>query len=139
MLFDQIGTFLAWKNNLQHISSFTAPSKPLLRKFGILKLKDQISLLNCLFIHDQTRNLLPKSFNDFFIPCCDLYEINTRRPGSMFTKQVNTQKYGRQSIKISSCLMWNHLCEILDLNLLALNKFTLKTTLTNHFLSTYKD
>ena len=119
---------------IMSFSSFTAHSEPLFKKFGILKLKDQISLLNCLLIHDQTRNLLPKSFNDFFIPCSDLYDIGTKRqPGFMFIKQVNSEKYGRQSIQVSASLMWNHLCETLELNLLKLNKFTSKTTITFTF------
>ena len=49
-------------------SATKAPCEPIYRKFGIPKLKDQISLFNCLFVHDQTHKLLPSSFDNFFAP-----------------------------------------------------------------------
>ena len=108
-------------------SRHDAPSEPIFRKFDILKLKDQITLFNCLFIHDQTHNLLPSNFNDFFLPCSDLYDTDTRRrAGCLFTPQYSSNTYGRQSVKVSAILAWNNLCETLDMDLLSLKKTTLK-------------
>ena len=107
-------------------SKHSAHTEPLFKKLGILKIKDQISLLNCLFIHDQTRNILPKCFKNYFTPCIDMHTTSTRRPGSIYIPFVYSKKYGRQSFKITSSNTWNNLCETLDLNLLSLNKYNLK-------------
>ena len=121
-------------------SGYKDHTEPLFKKLNILKLEDQISLFNCLLVHDQTRNLLPSSFNDFFIPCSDLYEADTRNPpGSLFIPFVKTTTYGRQSIKLSSILTWNSLCETLNLNLLSMSRFNLKKTIYGHFINTYSD
>ena len=126
---------------LMSFSSYDAHTEPLFKRYGILKLKDQITLLNCLFIHDQTRNLLPSTFNGFYIPCSDLYEADTRysAAGSLFVPQYSTNTYGRRSIKVSSILAWNNLCETLEKDLLKLNRFTLKQTLYNYFINSYSD
>ena len=106
--------------------------------FKILKLKDQITLFNCLLIHDHSRNLLPSSFQNFFLPCTDLHDTNTRsHAGSLFVPHVNSKQYGRNSIKVSSILKWNHLFQVLNQNLLSLTKTKLEITLTNLFLNSY--
>ena len=125
---------------IMSFSRHDAPSEPIFRKFNILKLKDQITLFNCLFIHDQTHNLLPSNFNDFFLPCSDLYDTDTRRrAGCLFTPQYSSNTYGRQSVKVSAILAWNNLCETLDMDLLSLKKTTLKKTIHNHFINSYSD
>ena len=121
-------------------SPYGAHTEPIFKKFNILKLKDQITLFNCLFVHDHSRKLLPSTFNNFFTPCSDLYDTETRRrAGCLFTPQVSTQTYGRQSIKLTTILAWNNLCETLDMDLLSIGKFTLKKTLRNHFINSYSD
>ena len=123
---------------IMSFSRYDAPSGPLFKKFKILKLKDQITVFNCLLIHDHSRNLLPSSFQNFFLPCTDLHDTNTRsHAGSLFVPHVNSKQYGRNSIKVSSILKWNHLSQVLNQNLLSLTKTKLKITLTNHFLNSY--
>ena len=60
-------------------SPYGAHTEPIFKKYGILKLKDQITLFNGLFVHNHSRELLPSSFNNFFTPCSDLYDTETRR------------------------------------------------------------
>ena len=123
---------------IMSFSRYDAPSGPLFKKFKILKLKDQITVFNCLLIHDHSRNLLPSSFQNFFLPCTDLHDTNTRsHAGSLFVPHVNSKQYGRNSIKVSSILKWNHLSQVLNQNLLSLTKTKLKITLSNHFLNSY--
>ena len=123
---------------IMSFSRYDAPSGPLFKKFKILKLKDQITVFNCLLIHDHSLNLLPSSFQNFFLPCTDLHDTNTRsHAGSLFVPHVNSKQYGRNSIKVSSILKWNHLSQVLNQNLLSLTKTKLKITLTNHFLNSY--
>ena len=119
--FKKIITLQKRAMRIMTFSQFNAHTEPLFKKLGILKIKYQISLFNCLFIHDQTRNILPKCFKNYFTPCIDLHNTNTRRPGSMYIPFVYSKKYGRQSFKITSINTWNNLCETLDLNLLSLN------------------
>ena len=77
-----------------------------------------ITLQNCLLIHDHTRNLLPDSFKDYFLPCNDLYNTDTRAcAGSIFVPHVSSKTYGRKSIKRTSILEWNHLNQVLNQNL----------------------
>ena len=94
----------------------------------LLKLnKDYITLQNCILIHDHTRNLLPDSFKDYFLPCNDLYNTDTRAcAGSIFVPHVSSKTYGRKSIKRTSILEWNHLTQVLNQNLLKLTRYNLK-------------
>ena len=119
-------------------SRFEDHCDPLFKKYKILKLKDYITLQNCLLIHDHTRNLLPDSFKDYFLPCNDLYNTDTRAcAGSIFVPHVSSKTYGRKSIKLTSILEWNHLTQVLNQNLLKLTRYNLKKTLTNYFLNSY--
>ena len=123
---------------IMSFSNYDSASKPLFKQFKILKLQDQIALNNCLLIHDHSRNHLPHSFQDFFQPCVDLHNSNTRvSAGSIFVPHYSSTTYGRKSIKISAILKWNYLSQILNKNLLLLSKHTLKVLLTSHFLETY--
>ena len=116
-----------------------AHTEPLFKEFKILKIVNQITLLNCLLIHDHSRNLLPNSYQNFFIPCEDLHTSETTNSagGLIFVPFCNSTTYGRKSIKISAILQWNHLSEILEKNLLSLNRYNLKALLTSHFLDSY--
>ena len=100
----------------------------------------QIPLYNCLLIHDYSRNLLPSSFDTFFTLCTELHNNDTRRQaGCVFVPHYNSNRYGRQSIKLSCILNWNHLSEVLNQNLLSLTKPNLKKSITQYFLSTYSN
>ena len=116
-----------------------ANSEPLFKEFKILKIENQITLLNCLLIHDHSRNLLPNSYQNFFIPYQDLHTSETASStgGRIFVPFCNSITYGRKSIKISAILQWNHSSEILEKNLLSLNKYNLKVLLKSHFLDSY--
>ena len=60
------------------------------------------------------------SFQNFFLPCTDLHNTNTQsHAGSIFVPRVHSKQYGRNSIKVSSILRWNHLSHILFLSKLS--------------------
>ena len=44
-------------------AGFNAHTSPLFKELEILKIHDQITLLNCLFVHDYFNGKLPKSFD----------------------------------------------------------------------------
>ena len=90
---------------VMYFSTYDIPSKPLFKKSTILKLKDQLSLVNCLLIHDQSRNLLHSSFQNFLLPCTDLHDTNTQSHArSIFVPHVNPKQQGHSSIGVSSIL-----------------------------------
>ena len=114
-------------------STYDSPHEPIFKYYG-----DQISLYNCLLIHVSSRKLLSSSFVTYFTLCTDLHNNHIRRQsGCVFVPHCNSKRYGRQSMKLSCILNWNHLSEVLNLNLLSLTKPKLKKSITQYFLSTY--
>ena len=123
---------------IMSFSRKNAHTEPLFKSFKILKLKDQISLYNCLFIHDHSRNLLLNSYSNFFKPCEDMDYSSTRgAAGSMFVPHCSSTTYGRKSVKLSAILQWNHLTQATNTNFLSITKYNLKAKITSHFLETY--
>ena len=59
-------------------SDFRANSNPLYSNLKILKLRDQIVLQNCLFIHDALNNASPNCFNEYFKHTREIHPLNTR-------------------------------------------------------------
>jgi len=91
-------------NKYDHIS-------PIYHELKVLKLGDSITLKNCLLIHDQLNSKLPKSFDNFYKECDNLYTINIRgaSKGQLFVPGFDSTKYGRNSLKIRGILSWNYL------------------------------
>ena len=53
-------------------SDFYANADPIYKMFNILKLNDNIALLNCLFVHDFFNNI------SYFQAISDIHSINTK-------------------------------------------------------------
>ena len=53
------------------------PTNPLFRNLKIIKFKD-ILVCNCIFVHNQINENLPKSFNKFFTTAPAQHSYNTR-------------------------------------------------------------
>ena len=98
--------FKLQKNALRIItfSDYRASTNPLFKKLGILKISDNITLQNCLFVHDALNNKLPNNFKNIFKPSHANHIVSTRNAssGSLFQPYVRTTKYGKKSIKLSS-------------------------------------
>ena len=58
-------------------AGFNAHSSPIFKTLEILKIQDQIILLNCLFVHDSLNGKLPKSFENTFLKLSDIRYGNT--------------------------------------------------------------
>ena len=107
---------------------------------NLLKLRDQVSLNNVLFIHDYLNNKLPSSFDGYFTLARDMYAHNTRNgsSGQLFVPDSDSVHYGRDSIKLKSILTWNYLTINIpgdDFLLLPRHKF--KKTIVNYYLKNY--
>ena len=54
-------------------AGFNAHSSPIFKTLEILKIQDQVTLLNCLFVHHSLNGLnLPKSFDNTFLKLSDV-------------------------------------------------------------------
>ena len=84
---------------------------PFYKYFKILKFRDSITLKNTLFAHDFINKKLPASFSQFFSLQADVSTTSTRNSakGSLSLTHINTQKYGKNSIKHKAMLAWNKL------------------------------
>ena len=73
---------------------------PLFKKLKILKIKDHITLQNCLLVYDYINNKLPKSFNNTFMKLKDVHTISTRNANAdnLHIPYSNTTRYGLNSI-----------------------------------------
>ena len=121
-------------------SEFRCSASPLYKDLKILKLKDHISLLNCLFVHDQLNNNVPKNFSVFFLSTSNLYARTTRNSskGKIYVPTFKSNKYGSKSLKHLCISSWNDAIDYFkntDFN--KVNKRDLKMLLTQKFLNSY--
>ena len=113
---------------------------PIYHDLKVLKFKDNITLKNCLLIHDQLNNKLPKSFDAFYKECANTYTINTRgaSKGQIYLPSFDSTKYGRKSLRIQSILSWNYLIHLYpksEFKEMSKNEF--KKLIKKHFLDMY--
>ena len=106
---------------------------------NLLKLKDNITLKNCLLVHDYINQKLPESFDKYFILQSELNTIHTRQSskGSLFMPHVTTEKYGVRSIKHQAICAWNHMI-FLNHDLTLVSKIELNFLIKKHFTESYK-
>ena len=100
-------------------AEFNAHTDPIFKKLRILKIKDHITLQNCLLVYDFINNKLPKSFNNAFVKVKDVHTITTRNAnvGNLFIPYSNTTRYGLNSIYRKSIVAWNYFTKQLKENL----------------------
>ena len=121
-------------------SEFNSHTSPLFKALKILKFKDQITLSNCLLVHDQINDNLPINFENFFITTNDLYTKNTKssKTGKLFMPHVNSVRYGRHSIKHSCILTWNNMIkQFPNTDFMKIRRNDLKKLITNKYLDSY--
>ena len=107
---------------------------------NILKLKDNVTLKNCILLHDFLNKKLPISFDNYFTTCEDLYTINTRnaQKGHIFVPNVDSVTYGRKSIKHQAILSWNYLSKLYpDKSFITMPRNTFIKLIKKHFINSY--
>ena len=110
-----------------------------MKELKVLKLKDLITLQNCLFVKDSLTNEGMTSFDKIFQQSTTTRYQNTRSASSFQLRKhdFKTEKYGRFSI-INKCLSdWNQLQKHLKTNFKDIKRSELKTIVTNHLLKQY--
>ena len=106
----------------------------------ILKIKDHISLQNCLLAYDFINKKLHRSFNNTFLELKDIHSIEIRisNAGNLYTPYTNTTRYGLNSIYRKYIDAWNHFTKQLkNKNLSKLPRYKLKKLITEQIFLTY--
>ena len=119
---------------------YNASRNPLYNNSKILKLSDNIKLLNYMYVHDSLKGTLPFALNNNFNFSHNFHNYNTR--GSVLNKiilpKVRTKVYGLKSINYESSLVWNNLVSKFGKKMLHLkSKYYCKNLMTQHLLGNY--
>ena len=107
----------------------------------MLKLEDNITLKNCLFVHDFLNDKLPDSFEKYFTLQSEMSSTSTRQSnrGSLFMPSVTTLKYGNKTVKHQSILAWNQMIQLFpNHDLSKISKTKLKYLIKDHFIESYR-
>ena len=122
-----------------HHANPQADSSPIFKEHHILKLQDQVTLQNILFVYDTLNESSPYCFRSYFTKICDTHKINTRYSGlgCLSIPQMSTTRYGLHSITKKCISNWNKLTNTLGMNLAFLSRSVLKTKIQNYFLDKY--
>ena len=120
-------------------ANFGADENPLFHNLNIIKLSDQITIQNCLFVHDTLKKLSPVCFHDYFLPTQDIHPFSTKSSslGCLYVTKCNTIKYGLNSITRLCISQWNSFTEKFKCDLTSLSRLKLKHALKAYFIHTY--
>ena len=138
-------------------SEFRAHSEPLHKKLNILKLDDNIKMINCLFVYDFLKGNLPISYNETFLRLKDTAtNCSTRQActGMLHIPKYKTTNFGLKCIYKRYTNSWNQFTyefnqiekqkhvnkfKCPDIDLIKFSRVYLKKMLTSHILSKYDD
>lgn len=114
---------------------------PFYHSLQLLKLEDNITLKNCLFVHDFLNGKLPDSFNNYFILQSELNSVQTRQSsrGSLVIPRINCVKYGNRAVKYQSIIAWNKMVQLFpEHDLSNISKTRLKYLIKKHCYESYR-
>ena len=100
------------QNKALRVISFkhpTANSNALYFDLKILRYQDYIEILNCFFVYDCMKNILPKAFKDMFNYVDHGYNTRAITKKHLKLPYVKTTKYGINSITYNAINTWNKL------------------------------
>jgi hypothetical protein len=115
-------------------SNFDEHSSPLFRQAKIIKFHDLVVFLMAIFMHKYHSNLLPITFEFFFVRVNEVHKYNTRLSSkiSYSIPGVRTN-YGKFNIQFQGVKVWNNI----DENLKYLSPSTFKKKLKIDFIDGY--
>ena len=113
------------------------PTNPLFRNLKIIKFKDILAYDNCIFVHDQLNEDLPKSFNKFFMTAQAQKNYNARgsRNNTIIKSITNSVIYGLNSVKHRAASDWNAM--IKDINIIGIDRQDLMKSLKERIFEPY--
>ena len=120
-------------------SDFHAECNPLYADLNIIKLADQVTLQNCLFVHDTLKKVSPICFDDYFTLTKTIHSLNTKNSnlGCLFVTSNNTVTYGLHSITSKCISDWNKITKKFNLDLLTIKRYKLKYNIKLFFNQCY--
>ena len=116
----------------------TASSNPLYSDLKILRYHDYVELLNCLFVYDLTKSLLPKAFQVILKYVDHKYSTRSFAKKHLQLPLVKSTKYGLKSITYNAINTWNKL-QNKNTNLEDLKRNELKRLIYNNLLNKYQN
>ena len=124
---------------IMSFSNFFSTSSPLYASFKILKLKDLITLKNCLFVYDSLNKLTPLSFHEYFKNVHNIHQIKTKSAslGCVYVTASKTKRYGLNSVTKRCISDWNMITKKFHVDLLSLTRHKLVSSLSQYFLQSY--
>ena len=129
--------FVLQKRAIRIISfaKFDKHSAPLFLKLYIIKMFDLVNFQISIFMFKLHNNLLPKIFQDFFIPVNQVHSYNTRLACKKAYYLPNPRtNYGIFNIRFQGTKIWNDIQD--DLKNLSLNRF--KSEIKKGFFRNYR-
>ena len=123
-----------------NFSHYNASRNLLYNDSKILKLTDNIKLLNFIYVHNSLNGTLPSALNNNFVFSQNSHTYITR--GSLLNKillpKVRTKIYGLKSINYESSIAWNNLVNKFgEIILHVKTKSYCKKLITQHLLDNY--
>ena len=120
-------------------SNFHADSNPLYKNLRIIKLNDQITLQNCLFIHDTLKKVSPVCFHEYFKQTNVIHNQYTigASLGCLYVTRSNTITYGLNSITRTCISNWNDITNTFNFDLASLSRKKLKGIIKSYFIQSY--
>ena len=105
------------------------PTNPLFRNLKIIKFKDILAYNNCISVHDQLNENLPRSFNKSFSTAPAQHNYNTRGSSNntIIKSITNAVIYGLNSVKHRIASDWNAM--IKDINTIGTDRQDLMKSL----------
>ena len=94
-----------------HFQKFNFNADVLYQLSHILKIQDQVQLLNCMLVWDNLYGDLPPKLKTYFVLSNDLHHHNLRseKSNNLFMTHSRTVRYGLNSIKHQCTRSWNNL------------------------------
>ena len=137
-------------------SEFKAHSEPLFKQLEILKFTDNITLYNCILVHDYLHGNLPDAFFETFKRINETHNHSTRQActGMLSIPKYNSTEYGLKCIYKKCINSWNNITTEIntkesnkfanklnapDIDLLRLSRNQLKLRITEHILDKYDE
>ena len=108
---------------------------------GILKIKEYIDLLNCLFVKTVISNESLPVFYKYFERSYNLHNHTTRQATHNSVKicHMNTQSYGHNSVRNKSASTWNLIVSKIKTDMITESTIKVKKMIKTFFINSYQN
>ena len=122
-----------------NFSKYNDPVDPIYFKLNVLKINDQVTLQNILYVHNCLNNNIPKPLKNSFTLMTNSYaNTRSRSQYKLALPKVRTLTFGLNSIKYRSASMWNFITTDFPLGSPHLNSISqCKNIITKNLINGY--